>query len=418
MRLVLIPAGRFMMGSPREENSIEGEEQHEVEITKPFYMGVYEVTQEGYKKVMGANPSRFSAGGGRASAVEGMDTRRFPVEMANWEDAVAFCRRLSELPEEKSRGRVYRLPTEAQWEYACRGGAHESLPFHFGRSLSSEQANFDGTLPYGGAPKGTNLQRTTTVGSYEPNGFGLFDMHGNVWEWCFDLYDQDYYLNGPSKDPENTDNGSLRVLRGGSWYPDGRHCRTAYRFRNAPGARTDYIGFRVVLPLPAEERVQYLSDMAEYDVRVCDGPPGVRRFAKGGRLGYGEGDPRYGFGRIKVNGRESPHGLSMCALPNTYSAAKYDLRGSARTFITSVALNDSAGGPGRPPGDGRIPTPLTFIVLGDGKVLWSSTPVDTARVAQDCTVDVTGLSVLELRVECPGSEINAQAVWLEPRLLK
>jgi formylglycine-generating enzyme required for sulfatase activity len=418
MKLVLIRRGRFFMGAaPHEEGQIEGEEQHEVEITRPFYIGVYPITQEEYARVMGTNPSWFTATGGGASAVRGMDTRRFPVEMVSWEDAEEFCRQLSEMPDEKKHGRVYRLPTEAQWEYACRGGASESFPFHFGDALSSDRANFDGNYPYGGAPKGKALQRTTMVGSYIANAWGLCDMHGNVWEWCEDWYDLNFYRTGTNKDPVNAYNGSLAVLRGGSWSVDARHCRTAYRYRDRPGARAHDIGFRVVLLLSPDKKVQYLSDMEEYEVRVCDGPPGVKRFAKGGRLGYGEGDSRYGFGKIKVNGKGSPHGLSMCALPNTHSGAKYILGGAAEKFIATVALNDSAGGPGRPPGDGRIPTPLTFQVLGDGMVLWSSAPVDTARVVQECNVDVTGVHVLELRVDCPGSEINAQVVWLEPLVL-
>jgi formylglycine-generating enzyme required for sulfatase activity len=181
MKLVLIPAGKFLMGASwDEEGQVEDEYQHEVEITKPFYMGVYEVTQEEYEKVMGSNPGWFSARGSGRDKVRGLDTDRFPVEMVSWEDAVEFCRRLSDLPDERNQARLYRLPSEAQWEYACRAGARESLPFRSGRSLSAEQANFDGNYPYGGAAKGKNLERPTTVGSYKPNHFGLFDMHGNV----------------------------------------------------------------------------------------------------------------------------------------------------------------------------------------------------------------------------------------------
>jgi hypothetical protein len=157
--------------------------------------------------------------------------------------------------------------------------------------------------------------------------------------------------------------------------------------------------------------VQYLSDMQEFDVKV------YRQFAKKGNLGFGEGDPRYANGKIRVNGKETPNGLATHALSNTQATVKYRLGNTAHTFVTSVALNDSAGAPGRPPGEGKIPTPLTFQVLGDGKVLWSSKPVDVARSVQDCQVDVTGVGVLELRVDCPGSYVNAQAVWLEPRVL-
>ncbi len=178
---------------------------------------------------------------------------------------------------------------------------------------------------------------------------------------------------------------------------------------------------RVARSTTSGQKVQYLSDMQELAVKVAEG-----RFAKKGDLGYNAGNP-YGprilvngkdplGGRILVKGKESPHGLSMHPSSDSYASAKYELGETAQTFIASVALNDSAGGPGRPPGVGKIPTPLTFQVLGDGKVLWKSKPVDSARNVQECKVDVTGIEVLELRVDCPGSYINAQAVWLEPRL--
>jgi hypothetical protein len=160
-------------------------------------------------------------------------------------------------------------------------------------------------------------------------------------------------------------------------------------------------------PDDAGQPAKFLSDMQEFDVKVHF------KFAKKGNLGYSGG----GSDRIKVNGKESPNGLSMHALSNDRATAKYKLGKTSKTFIASVALNDSAGTPGRPPGDGKIPTPLTFQVMGDGEVLWKSKPVDTARNVQECKVDVTGVDILELRVVCPGAYNNAQAVWLEPRLL-
>jgi len=150
--------------------------------------------------------------------------------------------------------------------------------------------------------------------------------------------------------------------------------------------------------------------MAEFDVKVAEG-----RFAKKGDLGYMAGNPP--SGRILVGGEESPNGLSMCPDSNTYARVKYKLGKTAETFIASVALNDSAGAPGRLPGVGKIPTPLTFQVLGDGKVLRRYGPVDTARNVHKVRVDMTGVEVLELRIDCPGSNVNAQAVWLEPRIL-
>jgi serine/threonine protein kinase len=242
MKLVAIPAGKFLMGSPPDEvNRDADEEQHEVEITQPFYMGVYEVTQEEYEKVMESNPSYFKD-------VRGEDTRRFPVESVSWQDAEEFCRRLSERAEEQRLGGIYRLPTEAEWEYACRGAARESLPFVLESatsSLSSDDANFDGNHPYGGGRIGPYLERTTRVGSYKPNPFGLFDMHGNVWEWCLDYFGP--YPQGPQKDPTGPERGVNRILRGGSWLHSGTSCRAAYRIRHNPSYSGNYLGFRVVL---------------------------------------------------------------------------------------------------------------------------------------------------------------------------
>jgi formylglycine-generating enzyme required for sulfatase activity len=248
MKLVRVEPGIFLMGSPEgEENRSTNERQHEVEITRPFYMGIYEVTQEQYERVMGKNPSEFSSTGDRKNKVQGMDTRQFPVDNVSWTDATEFCRRLSELPQEKAIEHLYRLPTEAEWEYVCRGGPlfkKPSPPFSFGDSLSPTQANFDGNFPYGGAAKGAYLERTTKVGSYPPNPLGVYDLHGNVWEWCADWYAAEY---SGCKDPQGPDNGERRVLRGGSWSIYGWYCRAAYRYIVAPGGRNDYVGFRVVL---------------------------------------------------------------------------------------------------------------------------------------------------------------------------
>jgi formylglycine-generating enzyme required for sulfatase activity len=139
------------------------------------------------------------------------------------------------------------LPTEAEWEYSCRGGAPAYQVFHFGNSLSSTQANFDGTSPYGSAGKGVYLERTCKVGSYGKNRFGLHDMHGNVWEWCSDWYGADYYGKSPRRDPQGPSEGSHRVLRGGGWRLDGRRCRSAFRLGNMPESRRHHLGFRVAL---------------------------------------------------------------------------------------------------------------------------------------------------------------------------
>jgi formylglycine-generating enzyme required for sulfatase activity/serine/threonine protein kinase len=238
MKLVRIPAGSFRMGSTVAEDDHVADEGpiHQVTITKPFYMGVYEVRQRDYEKVMGKNPSRFDAGSGG-----GPD---YPVENVSWEDAVEFCRLLSDRDEEKKAGRVYRLPTEAEWEYACRAGT--KTPFHYGESLSSRQANFDGHSPYGGAAKGPYVEKTTPVGSYEPNAFGLYDMHGNVSEWCQDYFSSTFYTDSPEEDPVCKKSTNGRVHRGGSWISLGRYCRAAFRSWHTPGTHSSYVGIRVV----------------------------------------------------------------------------------------------------------------------------------------------------------------------------
>jgi uncharacterized protein (TIGR02996 family) len=245
MRLALIPPGRFRMGSPADEaQRSKDEAAHEVEITRPLYLGVFLVTQAQWQRVMGSNPSWFCATGGGKDEVAGLDTSDFPVEQVSWEDAQTFLERLTALPQEKEKGWQYRLPSEAEWEYACRGGA-SSTAFCFGNSLSSFRANFIGDCPYGGADKGPSLGRTCPVGSYRPNAFGLCDMHGNVWEWCSDWYAGDYYGKSSPQDPPGPAEGPLRVIRGGCWRNDGRRCRSAFRLRNGPGRRNDGVGFRV-----------------------------------------------------------------------------------------------------------------------------------------------------------------------------
>ena len=179
------------------------------------------------------------------------------MENLSWEDAVAFCQVLSEKPEEKKAGRKYRLPTEAEWEYACRAGT--KTPFSFGTTLSADQANFNGNYPYN-AKKGPYIRMTTKVGSYKPNAFGLYDMHGNVAEWCSDWYDPDYYENSPEEDPQGPPFGVLSdefkkfylTVRGGCWLDDARACRSAYRYRAMTRNPYRLIGIRVVCEVEGE----------------------------------------------------------------------------------------------------------------------------------------------------------------------
>jgi formylglycine-generating enzyme required for sulfatase activity len=207
------------------------------EIKEDFEIAVHDVTQGQWEAIMGVgtNPSWFSRkGGGRGNVLDISDEelKLFPVESVSWDDAQAFIRKLNET--HRGRGYVYRLPTAAEWEYACRGGATalEDCSHHFyfdkpTNHLSSKQANFDGNYPFGKAPKGPYLERPTRVGAYPSNKLGLCDMHGNVWQWT------------------DTAEGAGRVYRGGSWFNLGSRCQAAYRFRDPPAYRGDYLGFRL-----------------------------------------------------------------------------------------------------------------------------------------------------------------------------
>lgn len=248
MQFKLIPRGSFLMGaSPADANKGPDEQQHPVEITRAYYLGVYEVTQKQYETVMGINDARFSPRGLFRTKVADQDTSQFPIEGITWHKAMEFCKRLSELAGEKKEGRTYRLPTEAEWEYACRAGTNPSTIYSFGDALTPQQANFGGDVGrmIDNLPA---LGRTTTVGSYPPNAFGIYDMHGNVEEWCSDWYDPNYYPNSPKKDPPGPSNAQQkRVTRGGSWQSKvPLFCRSAARGNCHPDFRYSRIGFRIV----------------------------------------------------------------------------------------------------------------------------------------------------------------------------
>lgn len=238
MKLVLIPKGTFMMGSPASEQGLnqDDETQYEVTISEDYYLAVFEVTRGQYEKVMGTNPSYF-----QKRVIGKSDSLMYPVEQVSWEDAVEFCKKLSELPEEKNAGRVYRLPTEAEWEYACRAGSKAA--YSFGANLKTL-----GDYAWFGENSGS---QTHPVGEKKANAWGLYDMHGNVWEWCSDWYDK--YPNGSVSDPSGPSEGSRRVYRGGSWFLDAADCRSANRYGFDPSYRNFNVGFRVALS-PREVR--------------------------------------------------------------------------------------------------------------------------------------------------------------------
>jgi formylglycine-generating enzyme required for sulfatase activity len=236
MKFSLIPAGEFLMGSPESDSIAYDFEkpQHKVRITKPFYLGVYEVTQGEYEKVMGENPSWFSKGGSGPDHVSGKDTSGYPVEMVSWEDAAEFCKRLSA----KER-QTYRLPTEAEWEYACRAGT--TTKWYCG----DKEDELARVAWYG---KDSAMGSTThPVGAKEANAWGLFDIHGNVWEWCQDWWGP--YSRDEAIDPTGPSDVAFPVYRGGCWDLRAESCRSAYRCRYEPDYRNSHRGFRVARSL-------------------------------------------------------------------------------------------------------------------------------------------------------------------------
>jgi formylglycine-generating enzyme required for sulfatase activity/uncharacterized caspase-like protein len=287
MPLVLLPRSTYIKGSPKSEyKRREDEAFRSVILQRRVLMGIHEVTQAEYQAVMGSNPSHYSPEGSGAHEIGELRTGRFPVEQVSWKDAVQFCEKLSALPSEVSASRVYRLPTESEWEYACRAGGMEA--FSTGQVIDGSQANIRSDEPYWYATRSPSIGRTQTVERFPSNLFGLCDMHGNVAEWCQDYYDQrpsglysiptgksiveddpvaileqlHELLNTPvsaqfsaqdkfsmweaARDPQGPRSGMQRVIRGGSFLSDVAQCRSAARKSQAPGYTHKALGFRVV----------------------------------------------------------------------------------------------------------------------------------------------------------------------------
>ncbi len=248
MRFVLIPPGEFVMGSPSEEqNEHNREQQHNVKITRPFYLCIHEVTRANFHQVMGVDQTAPRTFPGRPGdkPMPSVEPDDRPVWSVNWQDAAEFCRTLSALREERSTGRAYRLPTEAEWEYACRAGT--TTTFHFGNAMNQALANV------GNFGKGL-----TSVGSYPPNAFGLYDMHGNAIEWCNDIYDKDFYARSPLEDPQGPPGPALggpgldRVARGGGFVHEEKLCRAGCRLAYGAVMASFAIGFRAAMDLSPE----------------------------------------------------------------------------------------------------------------------------------------------------------------------
>jgi formylglycine-generating enzyme required for sulfatase activity len=238
--MVFIKGGKFTMGSPEDEPERADDEGPQHDVTVPdFFMGKYQVTQAQWQVVstypqvnveMKPSPSNFKG-------------KNLPVEQVSWDEAVEFCDRLS-----NHSGRSYSLPSEAQWEYACRGGT--TTPFAFGHTLSTDLANYDGNYTYADGPKGEYREKTIAVGSFPANAFGLYDMHGNVYEWCLDHWHSNYEgapIDGSAWIENGSNTDAARVRRGGSWISNPRWCRSASRYGIAAGTRGNDLGFRVVV---------------------------------------------------------------------------------------------------------------------------------------------------------------------------
>jgi eukaryotic-like serine/threonine-protein kinase len=241
LEMASISGGTFLMGSPSEEDERSADEGPRHSVTVPgFWMGQFEVTQAQWKRVaamekvsidLDADPSYFKG-------------QNRPVEQVSWDQATEFCARLS-----RATNRAYRLPSESEWEYTCRAGT--DTPFSFGPTLSPDVANYDGNYTYGQGSKGKYRQETTDVGSFPANSFGLYDMHGNVWEWCQDWWHDDYSKapTDGSAQPDKQSYKLYRLLRGGSWYNSPRFCRSAGRLWYSPGYCFNCVGFRVACSL-------------------------------------------------------------------------------------------------------------------------------------------------------------------------
>lgn len=261
MEFRMISRGEFRMGLGEfvEDERQDAKPIHVVQFEEPFYMGVHEVTQQAFSEIMGVNPSQSAEQG--AEMTEGAELEPGdspllrPVENVTWLEADEFCKRLSEKSAEKKAGRSYRLPTEAEWEYACRAGS--TTAFSTGVDLKPTEANFSSETP--GEPAGEGEKRRKPgrlrqVKSYPANAFELFDMHGNVAEWCADWYDDRYYARARKVDPRGPKNGRERVVRGGSWSDVAGHCRSALRDHARPTSRDPRRGFRVVLMIQVQAK--------------------------------------------------------------------------------------------------------------------------------------------------------------------
>jgi prepilin-type processing-associated H-X9-DG protein len=242
MQFVLIPAGEFTMGVPDAGNTHNLPDEcppHKVRLTRPYYLGSHEVTQQQFAQVMGRNPSFH-----QPDAADEETSDQFPVEQVTWNEARDFCRQLAELSAERTEGRRYRLPTEAEWEYASRAGSTAPYNWHLMRPAQDDSGDAAGIQP---------ALPVKPVGTYPPNALGLYDMRGNVWEWTADWFDREYYRRSPVEDPRGPERGFIKVVRGSDWTFVGEGCKINYPML-APWKSSRTIGFRVVCELVPRDR--------------------------------------------------------------------------------------------------------------------------------------------------------------------
>jgi formylglycine-generating enzyme required for sulfatase activity len=233
LNMISVPGGKFMMGSAEGEGSHIEKPQHEVTI-QPFFIGKYPVTQAQWERVAALPRVKIDLKSD-PSCFKGLNR---PIERVSWYDAQEFCARLK-----KHTGKLYRLPSEAEWEYACRAGT--TAPFYFGDTITTDLANYNGKYTYNSSPKGVYRQKTTDVGIFLSNAFGLYDMHGNVWEWCEDGWHENYSRNSPIDGGIWESKDDNRMLRGGSWHDNHLKCFSAVRSYNNVAYSVNYVGFRI-----------------------------------------------------------------------------------------------------------------------------------------------------------------------------
>ena len=303
MDFVYIPAGTFMMGSPSNEYKRRSDEpQHEVTLSTGYYIQTTEVTQGQWRKVMGENPSEFDNCGDNC-----------PVENITWFEIQDFIGKINS----RAGGRVYRLPTEAEWEYACRAGT--DTPFAFGNCLSTNEANFSGMRPYADCPHlGGERSRTLPVASLQSNPWGIYDMHGNVWEWCQDW--KGHYPSRPAVDPVGPSSGEVRIYRGGSQNDPAHFCRSAMRGRYKPYNRSGSLGFRLVMKQMVES---------------------IQQTAQGGKIKTDSKEPSYSYVSLRQSPKKITNDLEISRLIKKYHF--YDVSKNPNGTFQGVFIDNNNG---------------------------------------------------------------------------